>query len=308
MNGYELIDSGEGEKLERIGDVVVRRPDPEALWHKGLTASAWENADLSFVRIDSKTGSWKKRTAGNKEESKDGSSDGNKVVNKSVPDEWIIEHSGLHFLVRPTSFKHVGIFPEQTLNWQFIAECLENKKTENENAGAKPNVLNLFAYTGGATLVAAKAGAEVTHVDASKPVVDWAKENAKLNGLDNAPIRWLVDDALAFAKREVKRGKKYDGIVMDPPAFGRGPDGEVWKIEEQFLELFDTCMQLLSDKPLFLVISGYASGYSALAFGNCLKQIEEKFSGTTETLELILKENSSRNVSLPAGVTARWRK
>ncbi len=284
---YELIDSGEGEKLEQIGEVLVRRPDPEALWHKAAEtdekiAELWQNADLTFDRIDSKTGTWKKNS-----QDKD-----------KIPDEWTIEHGGLTFLIRPTSFKHVGIFPEQIENWQFIQDAIECKEA---------NVLNLFAYTGGATLAAAKAGAEVTHVDASKPVIDWAKENAKLNNLTEAPIRWIVDDVLAFAKREVKRGKKYDAVVMDPPAFGRGPDGEVWKIEEQFLELFDTCMQLLSDKPLFFIISGYASGYSALAFENCLKQIEEKFGGSIESLELILKETSSRHASLPAGVTARWK-
>lgn len=237
---------------------------------------------MSFERVDSKTGKWKKQAN----------------ENGKVPDEWTIEHGGLTFLIKPTSFKHIGIFPEQVENWEFIARTLEGKKA---------NVLNLFAYTGGSTLAAAKAGAEVTHVDASKPVIDWAKENAKLNNLSDAPIRWLVDDALAFAKREVKRGKKYDAIVMDPPAFGRGADGEVWKIEENFLELFDTCVQLLSEKPLLFIISGYASGYSALAFKNCLQQIEEKFGGTSESLELILKENSSRNASLPAGVTARWK-
>jgi 23S rRNA (cytosine1962-C5)-methyltransferase len=278
MNGYELLDSGEGEKLEKVGTIVVRRPDPEALWHRNLPDTTWQDADLSFERIDAKTGSWQKKGG--------------------VLDEWTIEHGGLTFLIKPTSFKHIGIFPEQIENWQFIAKCLVNEKA---------NTLNLFAYTGGATIALAKAGAEVTHVDASKPVIDWAKENAKLNSLENAPIRYLVDDALAFAKREVKRGKKYDAIVMDPPAFGRGPDGEVWKIEEQFLELFDTCLQLLSDKPLFFIISGYASGYSALAFGNCLKKLEERFGGNIETLELILKENTSRNASLPAGVTARWK-
>jgi 23S rRNA (cytosine1962-C5)-methyltransferase len=174
-------------------------------------------------------------------------------------------------------------------------------------ASEKINVLNLFGYTGGATLAAAKAGAEVTHVDASKPVIEWAKENAELNKLGDAPIRWIIDDALVFVKREVKRGKKYDGIVMDPPAFGRGPDGETWKIEEQFLELFDACRSLLSDKPLFFIISGYASGYSALAFGNCLKQVEQQYGGETQVLELILKENSARSALLPAGVTARWK-
>lgn len=283
MSDYKLLDSGEGEKLEQIGDIVVRRPDPEALWHKELLSHTWDEAMLSFDRVDSKTGVWKKNNG------------------KVVPDEWKIEHGGLRFIIRPTSFKHVGIFPEQENNWQFIANTIAG---EHEQM----SVLNLFGYTGGATIAAAKAGAMVTHVDASKPVIEWAKENAALNGIGENAIRWIVDDALQFVKREVKRGKKYDAIVMDPPAFGRGPDGEVWKIEEQFIELFDACKELLSDSPVFFVISGYASGYSALAFGNCLKQVEEKYGGVTETLELVLMETSSRSALLPAGVTARWRK
>lgn len=283
MSDYKLLDSGEGEKLEQIGDIVVRRPDPEALWHKELSSHTWDEAMLSFDRVDSKTGVWKKNNG------------------KVVPDEWKIQHGGLRFIIRPTSFKHVGIFPEQENNWQFITNTIAG---EHEQI----SVLNLFGYTGGATIAAAKAGAMVTHVDASKPVIEWAKENAALNGIGENAIRWIVDDALQFVKREVKRGKKYDAIVMDPPAFGRGPDGEVWKIEEQFIELFDACKELLSDSPVFFVISGYASGYSALAFGNCLKQVEEKYGGVTETLELVLMETSSRSALLPAGVTARWRK
>lgn len=302
MSDYQLLDSGEREKLEQVGDITVRRPDPEALWHKALPAQNWEDAMLSFDRVDSKTGVWKKN---NKKASENENSNGN----GNIPDEWNIEHGGLRFVIRPTSFKHIGIFPEQEKNWEFIANAITDVKNKNmHGADEQITVLNLFGYTGGATIAAAKAGAMVTHVDASKPVIEWAKENAALNGVGENAIRWIVDDALVFVKREVKRGKKYDAIVMDPPAFGRGPDGEVWKIEEQFLELFDACKELLSDTPIFFVISGYASGYSALAFGNCLKQIEEKYGGVTETLELVLMETSSRSALLPAGVTARWRK
>lgn len=288
MTHYELIDSGDGEKLERFGGIVVRRPDPEVLWHKSADIQIWQAANLSFDRVDSKTGVW----------------------HGKVPESWDIEHGGIHFHIRPTSFKHVGIFPEQVINWSFIEKTIE-KTIADRGEEYHPSVLNLFAYTGGATIAAAKAGAQVTHVDASKPVIEWAKENAALNGLVDAPIRYIVDDALAFAKREVKRGKKYDGIIMDPPAFGRGPDGETWKIEEHFLELFDACLELVNEEdggPLFFIISGYASGYSALAFGNALKVLEEKYGGGVETLELILKESSSRYASLPAGVTARWSK
>jgi len=290
MNKYQLIDSGVGEKLEQIGDIVVRRPDPEALWPKGLPVEKWNEAMLSFDRVDSKTGVWKKKN----------------VKGETAPDEWNIEHGGITFVIKPTSFKHVGIFPEQINNWEFVAKIIADAKNKGSEAHSL-KVLNLFGYTGGATIAAAKVGAEVTHVDASKPVIEWAKENAKQNNLSETAIRWIVDDALQFAKREVKRGNKYDAIVMDPPAFGRGPDGEVWKIEENFLELFNACVELLSDKPAFFIISGYASGYSALAFGNCLKEVEKKHGGTIEVLELVLKESSSRGALLPAGVTARWR-
>ncbi len=306
MKNYKLLDSGNGEKLEMIGEFVLRRPDPEVLWSKSENLKVWENADLSFERIDSKTGVWRKN--------KNQNNQGTNV--QGVPEEWLIEHGGLVFLIRPTSFKHMGIFPEQISNWEFIEtairERLSSKKSSSATDGKQTrgaeqiSVLNLFGYTGGATLACAKAGAEVTHVDASKPVIDWAKKNAEHNNLVDKPIRWLIDDAMVFVKREVKRGKKYDAIVMDPPAFGRGPDGEVWKIEENFLELFSNCVELLSDKPIFFIISGYASGYSGIAFANCLKVLEEKFNGNTEILELTLKETSARGAELPAGVTARW--
>lgn len=283
---YKLVDSGVGEKLEQFGEVLVRRPDPEAIWPKLNEENFWKEANLTFNRIDSKTGKWTK--------------------NGNVPAEWQIEHGGINFILRPTSFKHLGIFPEQIENWEYISSAI--KKRQENSPEEKIQVLNLFAYTGGATIAIAKAGAEVTHVDASKQVVEWAKENAKINNLSDSAVRWIVDDAMAFAKRELKRGKKYDAIVMDPPAFGRGPDAQVWDISENFLELFDICQELLSPKPLFFVISGYASGYSAKAFGNCLIKIQEKFDGKIETIELLLKESSPRNVSLPAGVTARWSK
>ncbi len=299
MKNYKLLDSGEGEKLEAIGDFVLRRPDPEALWQKSEPAEVWNDSDLAFERVDSKTGIWRKKIGLGKIDNK---------VTGNVPLLWHIEHGGLVFVIKPTSFKHIGVFPEQISNWEFITEAIQNRKSKGEEIVQENiKVINLFGYTGGATLIAVKAGAEVTHVDASKPVVDWAKENAEHNNLSDKTIRWLVDDALSFVKREVKRGNKYDAIVMDPPAFGRGPDGEVWKIEDNFAELFNGCVQLLSDDPLFFIISGYASGYSAIAFGNCLKAVEEKFGGKIETLELTIVESSKRGAILPAGVTARWR-
>lgn len=276
MNKYELIDSGEGEKLERFGGFVLRRPDPEALWEKGGDSNIWEDANLSFKRVGTRGGNWKKKG--------------------EIPEFWEILHGGFKFKIMPTSFKHVGIFPEQTLNWNFIKEI---------NGLKGKRALNLFGYTGGATLACARAGMDVTHVDASKPVVDWTKENSKLNGLEN--IRFLTDDTIAFLRKEIKRGNKYDAIIMDPPAFGHGPAGEIWKIEEDFLKLMKLCLEVLSEKPVFFIISGYASGYSKIVFENNLKILVEKFGGKVESLELLIKENSSRGLVLPAGVTARWK-
>lgn len=276
-NSYELIDSGNGEKIERFGEVVLRRPDPETLWS---LSNKKNRVDLVFSRVSDKSGKW---------------------LGKNIPKEWTVIHGGFKFIIRLTSFKHVGLFPEQENNWQFIKAHLPRTPL-----GKKPNILNLFAYTGGATLAVAGTGGDVTHVDASKPVVDWAKKNAELNGLKDAPIRWIVDDVLAFVKREVKRGKKYDGIVMDPPMFGHGPKNELWKIERDFLVLFEECLKLLSDKPVFFIISGYASGYSPLAFANNLEILKNKFGGKIEHLELTIKESSPRGYLLPAGVTARW--
>jgi len=251
---YELLDSGGEEKLERYGSVILARPDPAALWGKGLPESEWKKADARYER-SGKEGKWHAK--------------------KELPKEWPIVFGGFKFLIRPTSFKHVGLFPEQLENWKWIGGTIRAN-------GSAAGVLNLFAYTGGATLAAAQAGAEVVHVDASKTAVAWAKENAALSGLSGKPIRWIIDDALAFATKEAKRGNRYDGIILDPPAFGHGPKDELWKIEEHFLPLMDTCMKLLSDKPLFFLVNGYASGYSALAFAHNLEPLTEKFGGEVE--------------------------
>jgi 23S rRNA (cytosine1962-C5)-methyltransferase len=204
----------------------------------------------------------------------------------------------LRFIIRPTSFKHTGLFPEQLPNWEWAGDKIRN-------AGRPINVLNLFGYTGGATLAAARAGASVTHVDASKTAVAWAKENAAASGLADAPIRFIVEDVVAFVKREVKRGTKYDAIIMDPPAFGHGPDGELWKIEEHLLELMKLCQELLSDTPLFVLMSGYAAGYSPLAFGYNLEQFEKKFGGRVECGDLAIQQRGSERM-LPCGIFARW--
>jgi 23S rRNA (cytosine1962-C5)-methyltransferase len=297
---YELLDSGDGEKLERFGDFTLSRPDPQVLWRKLLPDSEWKKADGRFAR-DSKDGGWS--------------------LSKTLPSRWKIDFAGLKFWIRPTPFKHVGLFPEQATNWDWMREQIEkaNKKTtaSAENSDSGIEVLNLFGYTGGATLACAQAGAKVVHIDGSKVAITWARENAELSGLEKKPIRWILDDARAFVKREIKRGRKYHGIIMDPPAFGHGPDNEVWKIEEDFMSLIEMCFSVLADKPLFLLVNGYAAGYSAHAYENALRPLVEKYGGKIEKGELVLKEKGTASVngaknganggrSLPCGIYARW--
>ncbi len=273
---YELLDSGEGEKLERYGPVILRRPDPQALWHKSH-AALWKEAHGSFVR-EGRDGRWN--------------------FTKPVPEKWTIHFGGLAFHIRPTAFKHTGIFPEQEPNWNWMRECLRS-------SGRPVSVLNLFGYTGGASLACAQAGAKVCHVDASKASIGWAKDNAQASGLAGQPIRWILDDAKAFVQRELRRGNRYDAIVMDPPAFGRGPDGDVWQIEDDFLPLVDSCKRLLSEHPLFFAINGYAAGYSQLAYRYNLHDMVAKFGGKIESGELTLLESKGGRY-LPCGIFARW--
>ncbi len=279
---YELLDSGENEKLERFGNYVVSRPDPQALWPKSLNAKDWQNVDATYVR-ESKGAEWQ-------------------VRNPNLPKVWSIELGGLKFNIRLSSFKHTGIFPEQAGNWGWLQDKI---KREKDRGNTNVNVLNLFGYTGGASLACAKAGAEVCHVDGSKVAISWARENAKLSGLEDKPIRWILDDAVKFVRREIKRGRKYDGIIMDPPAFGHGPEGEMWKIEENFLEFLDLCKQVLSPNPLFFLINGYASGYSAIAYENNLKDLMKDFKGEVEIGELTIVEKGGERM-LPCGIFARW--
>jgi 23S rRNA (cytosine1962-C5)-methyltransferase len=290
---YELLDSGEGEKLERFGIVVLSRPDPQALWKKNNPA-LWKNVDAYFSR-EEKGSNWE--------------------FKKGIPDKWQIAFGGLKFWIKPTAFKHVGLFPEQATNWEWIQEQVQRggEEERRKGGGESPNVLNLFAYTGGASLAAAQAGANVVHVDGSKAAITWARENAELSGLKDKPIRWILEDAPTFVTREIKRGKKYDGIIMDPPSFGHGPDNQLWKIEDHFIALIDDCMQLLSDKPLFFLINGYSAGYSALAYENNLLPLKEKFGGTIEVGELTIGEEDGKRGGekgsqrlLPAGIFARW--
>ncbi len=280
--GYSLLDSGDGEKLERYGEAVIARPDPQALWKKRLSESEWNKADAYFKR-DSKSAEWQTR--------------------KKLPERWPIELAGLKFWIKLSAFKHTGVFPEQAGNWGWVLQQVESRKSIKSESPT--SVLNLFGYTGGATLAAAQAGAEVVHLDGSKVAIGWGRDNAELSGLKDKPIRWILDDARTFVKREIKRGRKYDGIIMDPPAFGHGPGGEVWKIEEHFLELLDLCKQVLSEKPLFFLINGYASGYSAVAYKNSLGDLMKDFGGEIEIGELTIAEQDSERL-LPAGIFARW--
>ena len=276
LKDYELLDSGNEEKLERFGAYTLSRPDPNAVWSKKLPDSTWNKADAVFH---------KEKTASGKH-----------WENRGVKEPWIFSFENISMNLYLSPFKHTGLFPEQTLNWQWIGKVLES-------CGGSCNTLNLFGYTGGATLYTASKGANVTHVDASKPAITWAKENQKLSGLENAPIRWIVDDAVKFVSREVKRGHKYDAVIMDPPAFGRDQKGKVFKFEKDVPKLLWLIKQVLSPHPLFFLFNSYSLGYSPTVIKNMLAEILpiEKI----ESGELQIKEkNSARR--LPCGVFARY--
>lgn len=283
IDDYELLDSGEGEKLERFGKFVLSRPDPQALWRKRLPVAQWKKADGSFSR-EGKEGGW--------------------TLSKGLPEKWQISFGPLKFWIKPSSFKHVGIFPEQDANWKWMHKKITENKEGIKNADVE--ILNLFGYTGGATLACSYAGAKVVHVDGSKVAIAAARENAGLSGFDKNPIRWILEDARAFVKREIRRGRKYQGIILDPPAFGHGPEKELWKIDEHFLEFIEDCFQLLSDKPLFFMVNGYSAGYSAIAYENNLLALQKKFGGGTEIGELTIKESGKEGRLLPSGIFARW--
>lgn len=295
---YELLDSGLGEKLERIGKFVLSRPDPQALWAKRLSLSEWKKADASFSRDESKG---------------DAGSKSGWTMRNEVGDRWIIEFGEMKFQIKPTAFKHIGLFPEQVVNWKWLGEQAQSSKLKGQSEtkeGSDFEVLNLFGYTGGATLACAKAGAKVVHVDGSKSAITWARENAELSGLKDKPVRWILEDARAFVTREIKRERKYDGIIMDPPAFGHGPDNELWKIEEHFLGLVEDCMKLLKDKPSFFLINGYSAGYSAIAYENILLPLVQKYGGSIEIGELAISESKKDGLEtrlLPCGIFARWK-
>lgn len=272
---YELIDSGAGEKLERFGKVVLRRPDPQALWQPRLDSKTWSSAEGYFTR-SAESGRWS--------------------LDEKIPKKWVIDYVDLKMWIKPTAFKHTGIFPEQMPNWQWLSKVIS----------PGDEVLNLFGYTGGATLACARSGAKVVHVDSSKSAVTWARENAESSGLADKPIRWILDDAMDFVKKELKRGHKYSGIIMDPPAFGHGPNGEIWKIEDNFRDLLDVCFQLLNDSPKFFLVNGYSAGYSAIAYENNLKILTQKYGGQIEAGELAIEESGDGPRLLPCGIYARW--
>lgn len=278
---YELLDAGQGQKLERYGDQILIRPDPEALWQKSLSKDEWNKATFEFIRNGTRT-KW--------------------VTKDGVLKNWNITFGDLCFKIAPSSFKHVGLFPEQLPNWTWMEGVINKNKAKYER---QVTILNLFAYTGGATLACAHAGAEVCHVDGSKTAVAWARQNAELSGLTEAPIRWIVEDVVMFLKREIKRGRKYDAIIMDPPSFGHGPKDELWKIEEHFLELMKLCQEILSDQPLFVLINGYTAGYSPIAYENNLKDIMKGKNGIIEIGELVIEQSNSDKL-LPCGIFARW--
>lgn len=272
---YELIDSGNGLKLERFGEVLLSRPASQAVWRPRLKKSAWRNAHGSFSREGSGGWSW----------------------TQSVPNHWVVEVDGLQFRISPTDFGHVGLFPEQRPTWRWLTELTSKQ-------GTAPRVLNLFAYSGAATLAAAKGGADVTHLDASKGMITWARENTELNRMDQASIRWIPDDALKFLQREERRGRQYEGIILDPPTFGRGPRGEVFKWEEQILPLLDACAKVLSSEPLFVCLSCHTPGMTPTTLHTLLQQMMHKKSGSIQAEEMLL--TGAEAAPLPSGVIARW--
>lgn len=295
FSDYELLDSGDGRRLERFGKYILVRPDPQIIWKPSLAASEWEKADARFIQRDrgdkGDTGDrWDKR--------------------ENIPEKWEMTYKDVKFYAKLSPFKHTGIFPEQHLMWDFISDVIMNevknpKKSFANTQDDKPKILNLFAYTGIASLVAARAGASVTHVDASYPTIGWGRENQALSNMDDKPIRWILDDCTKFVEREIKRGVKYDAIIMDPPVYGHGPKGEVWDFLKSFPYLLELCKQVLTDEPLFFLVNAYAISASFLTLENVLRDMMKDYGGTVESGELIIEEKSAKRL-LSTGIYARW--
>lgn len=284
-NDYEVIDCSKGEKLERWGDYLLVRPDPQVIWNTPKKEKGWRKMNGHYHRSSKGGGEWEFF---------------------QLPKEWTIQYSlpinkKLTFHLKPFSFKHTGLFPEQAANWNWFSQLIADAVSK----GRQVKVLNLFAYTGGATLAAAAAGASVTHVDASKGMVTWAKENAISSGLKDAPIRWLVDDCVKFVEREIRRGNHYDAIIMDPPSYGRGPKGEIWKIEESVYPLIQLCSQILTDNPLFFLINSYTTGLQPAVLSYMISTVLGTANGTVTASEIGLPV-SSNGLVLPCGASGRY--
>jgi len=284
---FKLLDMANGEKLERWGKYLLIRPDPQIVWSKKQNPKLWDTADARYIRSKTGGGHWE--------------------VKKKLPDSWQVSYNNLNFNIKPMGFKHTGLFPEQSVNWTYMRNVIRNRKKE----GKQTKVLNLFAYTGGATVACLEAGASVCHVDASKGMVAWAKENVISSGLKDAPVRFIVDDVIKFVKREIKRGNKYDAIVMDPPSYGRGANGEVWSIEKDLEGLLELCVQVLSSEPVFVIINTYTGGLSGTVISNLLEMVIGSLrkdllkKGHIITDEIGIKMEKS-NFVLPCGITTKW--
>lgn len=283
-NDYEVLDTSAGEKLERWGDYILVRPDPQVIWNTSHKVREWKQKNGHYHRSNKGGGQWEFF---------------------DLPEQWEISYGNLKFHLKPFHFKHTGLFPEQAVNWEWSGNLIREAK--KKNPGKEIKVLNLFAYTGGATVACADAGAAVTHVDASKGMVTWAKENAAASGLANAPIRYLVDDCVKFVEREIRRGNHYDAIIMDPPSYGRGPKGEIWKIEEKIFPLVQLCTKVLADKPLFFLINSYTTGLQPAVLSYMLNlELKSRFGGTVEADEIGLPVRGKQGLVLPCGASGRW--
>lgn len=286
---YELIDSGNGQRLERFGEYTLVRPDPQCIWRPMLSESEWQKADAVFQRKTEDKGMW--------------------IFNNKLPNKWLMKYKDLSFWIKLTPFKHTGVFQEQASQWDWITNIvgagLVPAQGNHKGYPYQPNVLNLFAYTGVASIATAAAGAKVTHVDASKPAVAWGRENQEASNLTSKPIRWIVDDVMKFCQREVKRGVKYDGILMDPPIYGHGPNGETWSFAKDFPRLLSVCKQLLSDKPLFIIVNAYAISASSLMLQNVMQDYFGELNGTIDCGELTLQESHGKRL-LSTGIFGRW--
>lgn len=274
---YELLDTGDGMKLERFGNYIIARPDPRVLWERRKSPTVWNSANAQYIRSTSSEGHWNIKTP--------------------PPSPWRIGYHDMTFQLEPTAFKHIGIFPEQAVNWVWLDEMIAQKPL---------SILNLFAYTGAASIAAAIAGGRVTHLDSVKSTLTWAHENARLNHVNQQQIRWIEDDAMKFVLRENKRGNTYDGIILDPPRFGRGTKGEVWKIIDDLPRLLTDCVTILSPKPKFLLVNAYTADISAVALGQLIQSIMKPLAGSVTYGELALKESGKNGRLLPSGIYARW--